>query len=146
MLFIFGHGRKIDLIKGSGLDQLGVGRRPVRARSRETQSQRIVVLEQSAYDALDENGIEPFAHFQKRDLIRVVRIERAVVEYPNYERAIIVSSDGDFYSLVEHLYKDKKLETVLAARSQSCSSLLKQKAKERIQFLDRLRAKLERRG
>ena len=71
---------------------------------------------------------------------------RAMVEYPNYGRAVIVSSDGDFYSLVEHRYKDKKLETVLAARSQSCSSLLKQKAKERIQFLDRLRAKLERRG
>jgi uncharacterized LabA/DUF88 family protein len=68
---------------------------------------------------------------------------KAMTEYLNYERAVIVTSDGDFYSLVEYLYKNDKLETVLSPRSEKCSVLLKKTAKERIQFMDGLRAKLE---
>ena len=28
---------------------------------------------------------------------------KAMVEYPNYEQAVIVNGDGDFYSLIDHL-------------------------------------------
>lgn len=68
---------------------------------------------------------------------------KAMTEYNNYERAVIVTSDGDFYSLVEYLYKNGKLETVLSPNSAKCSALLKKTAKERIHFLDSLRGKLE---
>src|SRR5437660_506423 len=57
---------------------------------------------------------------------------KAMVEYPNYERAVIVTSDGDFYSLVEYLYRQGKLETILSPSSARCSSLLKKEARERI--------------
>lgn len=68
---------------------------------------------------------------------------KAMTEYANYERAVIVTSDGDFYSLVEYLYRSGKLETVLSPSSDKCSALLKKTAKERIHFLDGLRGKLE---
>lgn len=68
---------------------------------------------------------------------------KAMTEYANYERAVIVTSDGDFYSLVEYLYKNGKLETVLSPSSAKCSALLKRTARERIHFFDTLRGKLE---
>jgi uncharacterized LabA/DUF88 family protein len=68
---------------------------------------------------------------------------KTMIEYPNYERAIIVTSDGDFQSLVGYLYQNGKLETVLSPDSASCSALLKRAAKERLHFFDTLRGKLE---
>lgn len=67
----------------------------------------------------------------------------AMIEYKDYDQAVIVSSDGDFYSLVEYLYNQKKLRTVLAPRHTKCSILLKRKAREKINFLDNLKEKLE---
>ncbi len=56
---------------------------------------------------------------------------------------MIVTSDGDFYSLVKHLYQQSKLETVLSPKRADCSALLKKEARERINFLDGLRNRLE---
>ncbi|HVT37934.1 MAG TPA: NYN domain-containing protein [Gemmatimonadaceae bacterium] len=64
-------------------------------------------------------------------------------ELDSYDGAVIVTSDGDFSSLVEHLHKKDKLETVLSPASATCSVLLKKAAKDRIQFLDVQRHKLE---
>jgi uncharacterized LabA/DUF88 family protein len=38
----------------------------------------------------------------------------AMIEYPNYHQAIIVSNDGDFHCLVEYLEERKKLLCLLA--------------------------------
>lgn len=38
----------------------------------------------------------------------------AMKELPNYSKAVIVSGDGDFYSLVEYLDEQKKLAKILA--------------------------------
>src|SRR3989338_9938673 len=67
---------------------------------------------------------------------------RAMIEYPNYDKAVIVTSDGDFYSLVEYLYSKSKLKIVLAPHKKNCSILFRKKAKERIDFLDNLKKKL----
>jgi uncharacterized LabA/DUF88 family protein len=68
---------------------------------------------------------------------------KAMIEYRAYSRAVIISSDGDFYSLVDHLYQKNKLEIVLSPHMRRCSYLLKEKAREKIWFLDGLRGKLE---
>lgn len=68
---------------------------------------------------------------------------RAMIEYPNYNKAVIVTSDGDFYSLVEYLYSKSKLKIVLASHKKKCSILLQKKAREKIDFMDNLRGKLE---
>ena len=49
----------------------------------------------------------------------------------------------DFYSLVEHLYGNDKLKIVLSPERESCSGLLKQAAKEKIQFIKDLKVRLE---
>ncbi len=61
-----------------------------------------------------------------------------------YEKAVIVTSDGDFYSLVRHLYEQKKLEMVLSSYVKTCSKLLKKEAKEKINYMDNLRNKIGR--
>ena len=61
-----------------------------------------------------------------------------------FDKALIVSSDGDFYSLVKYLYKNNKLRFVMSPYVKTCSTLLKKEAKERIVFMGNLREKLER--
>ena len=68
---------------------------------------------------------------------------QAMLDFPDYDDAIIVSSDGDFYSLVDHLYKNRKLRFVMSPYVKTCSTLLKKAAKEKIVFMDNLRRKLE---
>lgn len=68
---------------------------------------------------------------------------QAMIDFPNYNKAIIVSSDGDFYSLVKYLYQNNKLRFVMSPYVETCSTLLKKEAKERIVFMDNLRKKLE---
>lgn len=68
---------------------------------------------------------------------------QAMVDYNEYQKAVIVTSDGDFYSLVDYLNKNKKLEVVLSPNKEKCSVLLQKTARERIMFMDNLRQKLE---
>jgi len=58
-------------------------------------------------------------------------------------KKIIVSSDGDFYSLVKYLYDNNKLRLVMSPHIKTCSVLLKKSAKERIVFMNNLKEKLE---
>ncbi len=60
-----------------------------------------------------------------------------------YDRAVIVASDGDYRSLVEHLKVTGKLERVIACSWGGCARKLKEAAGTQIDFLDNLRAKLE---
>lgn len=66
----------------------------------------------------------------------------AMIQYKNYDRAVIVTSDGDFACLVEYLNGKGKLETVLSPYFETCSILLKRAAGGRIDFLKGLREKL----
>lgn len=36
-----------------------------------------------------------------------------MIEYPNYDQAVVVSGDGDFYGLYEYLEKNKKLARIV---------------------------------
>lgn len=66
----------------------------------------------------------------------------AVIEREHYDKAVIVTSDGDFYSLVKYLYIHDKLEMVLSPYIKTCSKLLKQEAKEKINYMHNLRGKV----
>jgi uncharacterized LabA/DUF88 family protein len=50
---------------------------------------------------------------------------QAMIDYDSYERAVIVSGDGDFYCLIDYLKKNNKLEQVLIPNKASYSALLK---------------------
>ncbi len=49
----------------------------------------------------------------------------AMIEFPNYEKAVIVSGDGDFYCLTEYLRDKRKLEAVVIPDQKRYSALLK---------------------
>ncbi|MBI2639970.1 MAG: NYN domain-containing protein [Candidatus Sungbacteria bacterium] len=70
---------------------------------------------------------------------------QAMIDYPNYNKAVIISSDGDFYSLARHLYDNKKLLAVLSPHRNTCSSLLRKSAKEKMQYMSVLYDKLAKR-
>ena len=70
---------------------------------------------------------------------------QAMIDYQNYDRAVIVSSDGDFYSLTRYLYDNEKLLAVLSPHRKTCSSLLRKSAKDKMVYMDNLQDKLEKR-
>jgi len=49
----------------------------------------------------------------------------AMIEYPNYDKAIIVTGDGDFYCLVQYLLEKDKLSAILVPNRLKFSALLK---------------------
>ena len=66
----------------------------------------------------------------------------AMVEYPNYDKALIISGDGDFYCLVDYLKrKDKVLKLMIPNRNRY-SSLLRKFSQDMV-FMNDLRGKLE---
>jgi len=66
----------------------------------------------------------------------------AMIEYPNYNKALVVSGDGDFYCLVEHLKRKDKLLKLMIPNKNRYSSLLR-KFSQDIVFMNDLRGKLE---
>lgn len=67
---------------------------------------------------------------------------QAMIDYPKYDQAVIVTSDGDFYSLARYLYEQGKLKKVLSPYVKTCSVLLRKSAKEKIVFMENLKTKL----
>lgn len=71
---------------------------------------------------------------------------RAMIEYPNYEKAVIVAGDGDYYSLVDYLKAQDKLAQLLIPNESRYSALLKKVNDEHlkyISFISQMRHKLE---
>ena len=65
----------------------------------------------------------------------------AAIEYDNYHKAVIVSGDGDFYSLIKYLLENSKLKKVIVP-NHKYSTLLKEFRKY-IFLLQEVRQKVE---
>ena len=105
---------------------------------------------QDLYDSLNRAGYQLIfkpvikdKHGQVKGNVDADLVLQVMLDYLEYNKAVIVTSDGDFYSIVDHLYYKDKLEVVLCPNKKSCSILLKSKAREKMMFLDKLRKKLE---
>ncbi len=66
----------------------------------------------------------------------------SMIEYPDYDKAIIVSGDGDFHCLIEYLEKKEKLGRVIIPNRKAYSQLL-WKFKKYMDYMNNLRDKLE---
>ncbi len=69
-----------------------------------------------------------------------------MIQINNFDKAVIVSGDGDFYCLAEYLLSHDKLEKVLVPDIKRYSALLKKLSIENDNVLDYLclkRSKLE---
>jgi len=68
----------------------------------------------------------------------------AMIEYNNYDKALIVTGDGDFYCLVEYLLKKDKLLNLMIPNQQKYSSLYRL-IRPKMVFMNDLRGKLKHR-
>ncbi|MFH1193618.1 MAG: NYN domain-containing protein [bacterium] len=66
----------------------------------------------------------------------------AMIEYKNYDKAIIVSGDGDFHCLIEYLEVRKKLGYIIIPNNKKYSALLR-KFRRYFVYLNNLKEKLE---
>lgn len=66
----------------------------------------------------------------------------SMIEYENYDKAIIVTGDGDFYCLVEYLKMKNKLCKLIIPNKHKYSSLFRKFASD-LFFMNNLRGKLE---
>jgi len=66
----------------------------------------------------------------------------SMIELPNYDKAIIVSGDGDFHCLIEYLEKQQKIGRVIIPNRKSYSQLL-WKFRKYMDYMNNLREKLK---
>ncbi|CAN5147451.1 hypothetical protein BH11PAT3_BH11PAT3_2540 [soil metagenome] len=65
-----------------------------------------------------------------------------MIQLPNFNKAVVVTGDGDFYCLIQHLLELNKLQTVLVPDHHKYSALLKKFAKKNIAFMNDLKNKI----
>jgi uncharacterized LabA/DUF88 family protein len=68
---------------------------------------------------------------------------QAMIDLNNYEKAVIVSGDGDFHCLVKYLREKNKLKTVIVPDQKKYSRLLDKAAASHLTALNDLQKKLE---
>jgi hypothetical protein len=64
-----------------------------------------------------------------------------MIEFNNYEKALIVTGDGDFHCLVKYLLKKEKLLKLMIPNRRKYSSLFR-KMMSHIVFMNNLKRKL----
>jgi uncharacterized LabA/DUF88 family protein len=68
---------------------------------------------------------------------------RAIDKIGSYDQAVLVTSDGDFASLVSYLVDKNKFRTVISPTRAKCSYLLRRSAKGKIDYLEDVRSKID---
>lgn len=62
--------------------------------------------------------------------------------YREYNEAIIITSDGDFDTVVSYLRKKGKLKAVISPNKKKCSSLLQKSAKDKMFYIEDIGEKI----
>jgi uncharacterized LabA/DUF88 family protein len=62
--------------------------------------------------------------------------------YTEYEKAVIVTSDGDFDTMIKYLRLENKLISVISPTRKKCSSLLQKAAAEKMLYLEDVGGKI----
>lgn len=102
------------------------------------------------YDALKRAGficIFKPTLFHKNGVIKgncdAELVLQAMIEYSNYDKAIIVTGDGDFYCLVTYLIDNRKLYALMIPNRTRYSYLLKTNTiKPFLRFMDYIKDKI----
>jgi len=68
---------------------------------------------------------------------------QAMIEYENFDKAVIVTGDGDFYCLIKYFAEKGKLEVILVPNRFKFSALLRFKiCRPYLRFMNELKKKL----
>lgn len=68
----------------------------------------------------------------------------AMIEFPHYDKAVIVTGDGDFHCLVDYLLRQEKLEKLLVPNQKKYSVLLRRIPSEYLAFVSDLETRVKR--
>lgn len=68
---------------------------------------------------------------------------QVMLDFAQYQQAVIVTSDGDFLPLIKHLKQAGKLARLISPKHRHCSQLLTKSFRSDLLFLEGLRNKLE---
>ncbi|ODS33593.1 MAG: NYN domain protein [Candidatus Scalindua rubra] len=106
---------------------------------------------EALYTSLQKAGyiviFKPTLEYKKQGKIRTKGnvdaelVLHTMIEFPNYDKAIIVSGDGDFYCLIEYLERQGKLLHILVPNPRKYSALLR-KFHKYIVYINNLEKKL----
>lgn len=107
---------------------------------------------QVLYSALQEAGFilhfKPLVRYEETSIkgnVDADMVLQVMIDIERYEKAVIVSGDGDFSGLIRHLATAKKLKKVLIPNRNTYSSLFKRLdefGEEYFTFMDELRGQL----
>lgn len=99
-------------------------------------------IRQYGYDLVFKPTVQDELGKPKGNIDAELVLHTAAIEYPNFELAVVVSGDGDFYCLYEFLEQRQKLGKIIIPNRRAESSLLKRFQEYKI-FLIREREKIE---
>lgn len=68
---------------------------------------------------------------------------QAMIDFKEYDKAVIITGDGDFHCLVDYLLKQEKLEKIIIPNQKRYSVLLKRFPSQYLAFVSDLRTKME---
>lgn len=112
-----------------------------------------VPTNQNLYTALQEQGyiliFKPtlfLADGKVKGNVDAELVLHAMIEYSNYEKAVIVSGDGDFHCLIKHLRDKNKLRKLIIPNRHKHSSLLREFFPTYAVFMNSLKDKLGYKG
>lgn len=98
-------------------------------------------LTKAGYTLVYKPVVESKRHAKTKGNVDAELVLHAMIEFSHYDKAVIVSGDGDFHCLVEYLDKKRKLSKIIVP-NKKYSSLLR-KFGRYIVNIDLLRKKLE---
>ena len=106
---------------------------------------------EALYTSLQEAGyiviFKPTLAYKKKEVVHVKGnvdaelVLHAMIQFPHYNKAMIVSGDGDFHCLIEYLEEQKRLHSVLIPNPKKFSALLR-KFRSHFIFIHLLQKKL----
>lgn len=70
-------------------------------------------------------------------------ILQTMIEYPNYNKALLVTSDGDFACVVRYLQEQGKFLRLVTPATETCARILKKKVIWNLTALSRLKDTLQ---
>ena len=82
-------------------------------------------LRSFGYELVFKPTVKDNAGKPKGNIDAELVLHAAAIEFPNYDKAIIVSGDGDFACLLEYLEQNNKLGKLILPNARYASSLLR---------------------
>ena len=82
-------------------------------------------LQSFGYDLIFKPTVKDNLGKPKGNIDAELVLHAAAIQYLKYDKAVIVSGDGDFYCLYEYLVKNRKLLGIIIPNEKSESSLLR---------------------